>query len=170
MLVICSIKTYCGQFPSGTDINCGTYMLRHMKSAIDQGKVLEKDIDRALFNLFSVQMRLGLFDGNPENNQFGEFGSQDVCNSRHKQLALEAARQGIVLLKNDKNFLPLDKKAVSSLAVIGPLANAINIGGDYTGLNIPHLGVIVDVCGLSFYSTLILLFLAIALRIFARMK
>nr|XP_027085204.1 probable beta-D-xylosidase 6 isoform X2 [Coffea arabica] len=120
---------------AGTDINCGTYMLRHMKSAIDQGKVLEEDIDRALFNLFSVLLQLGLFDGNPARRQFGNLGSQNVCSSEHKTLALEAAMQGIVLLKNNQKFLPWNKNDVSSVAIIGPMANTTNIGGDYTGFS-----------------------------------
>lgn len=120
---------------AGTDINCGTYMSRHMISAIKQGKVLEEDIDRALLNLFSVQLRLGLFDGEPARNQFKELGPQEVCTSEHRKLALEAARQGIVLLKNEQKFLPLDKHVISSLAVIGPLANSTNLGGGYTGLS-----------------------------------
>lgn len=120
---------------AGTDINCGTYMLRHMKSAIDQGKVLEEDIDRALFNLFSVLLQLGLFDGNPARRQFGNLGSQNVCSSEHKKLALEAAIQGIVLLKNNQKFLPWNKNDVSSVAIIGPMANTTKIGGDYTGFS-----------------------------------
>ncbi|KAI3451854.1 hypothetical protein Pfo_008519 [Paulownia fortunei] len=119
---------------AGTDINCGTYMSRHMISAIEQGKVLEEDIDRALLNLFSVQFRLGLFDGEPTRNQFRELGPQNVCTSEHRKLALEAARQGIVLLKNEQKFLPLDKHVISSLAIIGPLANSTNLGGGYTGV------------------------------------
>lgn len=136
-------------FLLGTDINCGTYMMRNMKGAIYQGKVLEEDIDKALLNLFSVQIRLGLFDGNPASNKFGNLGSGNVCNSKHKKLALEATRQGIVLLKNEKNFLPLNKKTVSSLAVIGPMANSTDIGGDYTGfLYIPHTRLVIFI----FYS------------------
>lgn len=117
------------------DINCGSYVIRHAQSAVDQGKLQEEDIDRALLNLFSVQLRLGLFDGNPKNGQFGNLGPEAVCTKEHKTLALEAARQGIVLLKNDKQFLPLNKTAVSSLAIVGPMANnATNLGGDYTGM------------------------------------
>ncbi|XP_068656504.1 probable beta-D-xylosidase 6 [Aristolochia californica] len=119
---------------AGMDINCGTYLLRHTESAVKKGKVLEKDIDRALFNLFSVQLRLGLFDGNPLQKQFGKLGTADVCTEQHRQLALEAARQGIVLLKNDNKFLPLDKSTVGSLVVIGPAANDTSkLGGGYTG-------------------------------------
>lgn len=120
---------------AGTDINCGTYMLRHTLSAIEQGKVQEDDIDRALLNLFSIQLRLGLFDGDPTKGPYGKFGPKDVCTAEHKTLALEAARQGIVLLKNDKQFLPLDKNGISSIAIIGPLANDTSkLGGGYTGV------------------------------------
>ncbi|KAM0938799.1 putative glycosidase [Dioscorea sansibarensis] len=119
---------------AGMDINCGTYLLRHAKSAVKKGKLKKKYIDRALFNLFSVQLRLGLFDGDPKKQQFGRFGTLDVCTKEHRELALEAARQGIVLLKNDKNFLPLRKSKVKSLAIIGPAADDTDIlGGDYTG-------------------------------------
>lgn len=110
-------------------------MLRHMLNATKLGKVQEEDIDRALINLFSVQLRLGLFDGNPREGKFGRLGPQNVCTSEHKELALEAARQGIVLLKNDKKFLPLKKNECSSLAVIGPMANnASKLGGGYSGI------------------------------------
>ncbi|KAM1052992.1 hypothetical protein ACFX13_000567 [Malus domestica] len=120
---------------AGTDIDCGTYLLRNTLSTIKQGKVQEEDIDKALLNLFSVQLRLGLFNGDPRKGKFGSLGAQDVCTSEHKRLALEAARQGIVLLKNDKKFLPLKRGVDFSLAVIGPLANNSSLlGGDYTGI------------------------------------
>ncbi|CAN0865042.1 Probable beta-D-xylosidase 6 [Linum grandiflorum] len=119
---------------AGMDINCGSSVALHAESAIAQGRLQEKDIDRALFNLFSIQIRLGLFDGDPRRGKFGKLGPKDVCTKDHRMLALEAARQGIVLLKNDKSFLPLINGDVDSLAVIGPLANnRTNIGGDYTG-------------------------------------
>lgn len=119
---------------AGTDINCGNYMVRHMGSAVKQGKVSEKDIDRALFNLFTVQLWLGLFDGDPAKNHYGNLGSNNVCTSEHTKLAYEAARQGMVLLKNSQKFLPLKQNDVTSLAVIGPLANISHIGGDYIGV------------------------------------
>lgn len=120
---------------AGMDINCGTYLLRHTESAVKLGKVGEEDIDRALFNLFSVQLRLGLFDGSPANQRYGNLGPSNVCTREHRKLALEAARQGIVLLKNERSFLPLRKKGVASLAIIGPAANDTDIlGGDYVGM------------------------------------
>lgn len=120
---------------AGMDINCGSFLVRNTESAVEQGKVVEEDIDRALLNLFSVQLRLGIFDGDPRKGKFGKLGPKDVCKSEHRTLALEAARQGIVLLKNEINFLPLLEDVVSSLAVIGPHASNIsNMLGTYTGL------------------------------------
>ncbi|CAM8946891.1 unnamed protein product [Rhodiola kirilowii] len=120
---------------AGVDINCGTYMLHNTKSAIEQGKVQEEDLNQALFNLFSVLLRLGLYNGDPAKGQYGKLGSQDVCTEKHKNLALEAAQQGIVLLKNEKTFLPLHRNYVSSLAVIGPMGNdSAKLGGGYSGI------------------------------------
>ena len=111
-------------------------MLYNTQSAIGQGKLKEGDIDQALRNLFPVLLRLGLFNGDPLNGMFGRLGGKDVCTKKHQRLALDAARQGIVLLKND-NFLPLNKDHVSSLAIIGPGANSTSPfvqGGGYSGL------------------------------------
>ncbi|MED6128823.1 hypothetical protein PIB30_101642, partial [Stylosanthes scabra] len=119
---------------AGVDINCGTYMLRHTQSAIKQGKVEKEELDRALFNLFSVQLRLGMFDGDPRKGQFGKLGPWNVCTTEHTTLALEAARQGIVLLKNENKILPLDRDFITSLAVIGPMATETKLGGDYSGI------------------------------------
>ncbi|XP_058080552.1 probable beta-D-xylosidase 6 isoform X1 [Magnolia sinica] len=120
---------------AGMDINCGTYLLEHTQSAVEKGKVGEEDIDRALLNIFSVQLRLGLFDGDPKKQQFGNLGPHDVCNQDHRKLTLEASRQGIVLLKNDRKFLPLKKNTITSLAIIGPAANdTSNLGGGYSGI------------------------------------
>lgn len=115
------------------DINCGTYLLRFTESAVKSGKVQEEDIDRALLNLFSVQLRLGVFDGDHAKNRFGHLGPKNLCTQEHRELALEAVRQGIVLLKNE-GLLPLRKNEVSSVAIIGPAASYTSVyGGDYTG-------------------------------------
>lgn len=110
-------------------------MLYYAESAIGKGKLKQEDIDRALKNLLSVLLRLGLFNGDPLNGMFGRLGSQDVCTQKHQRLALEAAREGIVLLKNYDNFLPLNKHQISSLAIIGPGANSTSqLWGGYSGL------------------------------------
>lgn len=120
---------------AGVDINCGTYMLYKTASAIEQGKLQEEDVDRALQNLITVLLRLLLFDGDPLKGIYGRLGSKDVCTKENQRLALEAASQGIVMLKNDNKFLPLSKDGVSSLAVIGPGANmSSQLLGGYSGV------------------------------------
>ncbi|KAL9237087.1 hypothetical protein vseg_011675 [Gypsophila vaccaria] len=120
---------------AGMDVECGSYTPRYSESALDQKKIKEEEIDRALSNLFSVRMRLGLFDGNPtEDKSFGKFGPHQVCSDEHQNLALEAARNGIVLLKNGGNLLPLPNNSTYSLAVIGPNANSLEVLlGNYEG-------------------------------------
>jgi beta-glucosidase-like glycosyl hydrolase len=121
---------------SGMDINCGSFLVLRTKSALEQGKIQEEDINRALFNLFSVQLRLGLFDKASGNQWFTQLGPSNICTKEHRKLAVEAARQGTVLLKNDNNFLPLKRSEVSHIAIIGPAASdAYIMGGDYTGLS-----------------------------------
>ncbi|CAI9779985.1 unnamed protein product [Fraxinus pennsylvanica] len=66
------------------------YKMEELGLVANQGRFSEGDIDRALLNLFSVQLRLGLFDGAPARNRSPNFGPRDVCSSEHKKLALEA--------------------------------------------------------------------------------
>ncbi|KAJ7296233.1 hypothetical protein O6H91_13G069600 [Diphasiastrum complanatum] len=119
---------------AGLDLNCGSYMTQHAQTAYQAGKINDFDLDRALTNLFIVRMRLGLFDGDPKTQPYGTLGKSDICSDEHQQLALEAACQGIVLLKNEGRSLPLSQGSVKTLAVIGPNANAANIMlGNYHG-------------------------------------
>ncbi|PSS17407.1 Beta-D-xylosidase 7 precursor [Actinidia chinensis var. chinensis] len=105
------------------DVNCGSYLKNYTKSAVEQKKLSISDIDRALHNLFSVRMRLGLFNGNPRNLLFGNIGANQVCTKEHQDLALEATQSCIVLLKNSNKLLPLKMTNTPSLAIIGPNAN-----------------------------------------------
>lgn len=112
---------------TGMDVNCGSHMKKYTKSAIQQNKINESDVDTALRNLFSVQMRLGFYNGDPRKQSFGKIGPEQVCCNENLQLALEAARSGIVLLKNSASFLPLPKTKILSLALIGPSANSTEV-------------------------------------------
>ncbi|KAL6008782.1 hypothetical protein ACLOJK_022008 [Asimina triloba] len=117
---------------AGLDLDCGSFYPNYLKSAVEQGKVREGDIDKALNNLYIVLLRLGFFDGSPE---FESLGKEDICSKDHMQLSIEAARQGIVLLKNDHNALPLDASKLQSVAVIGPHAEATAaMIGNYAGV------------------------------------
>ncbi|KAL8058446.1 hypothetical protein ABFX02_03G018700 [Erythranthe guttata] len=119
---------------AGLDVECGNYLANHTKSAVEKGKVSESDIDRALHNSFTIRMRLGIFNGNPSKLVYGNLSRNDVCSPEHQDLAVEVARDGIVLLKNSANLLPLSKSKTKSLAVIGPNANVSEtLLGSYSG-------------------------------------
>ncbi|MBN2522773.1 MAG: glycoside hydrolase family 3 C-terminal domain-containing protein [Bacteroidales bacterium] len=92
-------------------------------------------IDRAVKNVLRVKFRCGLFD-NPYVN-LDRIEEIMNCNE-HKALALKAACEGIILLKNEGHILPLDSAKIKTLAVIGPNAADIHLGG-YSG--IPMKGV-----------------------------
>ena len=99
-----------------------------------KGLVNEKEINNAILNTLTVQMRLGMFDGEPSSTPYGNLGPQDVCTPAHQELALEAARQGIVLLKNQGPQLPLSTLDHHSIAVIGPNSNVtVTMIGNYAG-------------------------------------
>jgi beta-D-xylosidase 4 len=119
---------------SGMDLNCGTTILLHGLSALRKKLIWEGLIDQRLRNLFLVRMRLGMFDGNPTNLPYGLLGPADICTVDNGDLALEAARQSLVLLKNEKKALPWKKTDGMKLAVIGPHANATReMLGNYQG-------------------------------------
>ncbi|XVF64749.1 hypothetical protein PTKIN_Ptkin09bG0191900 [Pterospermum kingtungense] len=119
---------------AGMDLDCGEYLKNYTESAVNRKKVSVSEIDRALRNLFSIRMRLGHFNGDPTKQPFGDIGSDQVCSQEHLNLALEAARNGIVLLKNTGNLLPLSKTKTNSLAIIGPNANSTEtLVGNYAG-------------------------------------
>ncbi|MDD4426154.1 MAG: glycoside hydrolase family 3 C-terminal domain-containing protein, partial [Mariniphaga sp.] len=99
--------------------------------SVEEGAVAMKDIDQAVRNILRVKFKLGLFE-NPYVDP--DYATQVVHSEEHQQLALETAREGIVLLKNENNLLPLNKN-IKSIAVIGPLADS---GMDQIGDYIPH--------------------------------
>ncbi|KAI3930667.1 hypothetical protein MKX01_037113 [Papaver californicum] len=86
---------------------------KHTKSAVEQKILRESDVDRALSNLFTTRMRLGLFNGGPIQQPYGDTGQKHVCFPDHQGLALEAARNGIVFLKNSAKRLPLSKATIN---------------------------------------------------------
>lgn len=91
-----------------------------LRKAIEDGKISMATVDERVSEILRVKFWLGLFDNPYRGN--GKEAEKVVHCKEHQDLALEAARQSIVLLKNENNFLPLDK-SLKSIAVIGPNAN-----------------------------------------------
>ncbi|KAE8728602.1 Beta-D-xylosidase 4 [Hibiscus syriacus] len=119
---------------AGLDLDCGPFLAVYTDQAIRRGLLAEADVDMALANTLTVQMRLGMFDGEPSAQPYGHLGPKHVCTPAHKQLALEAARQGIVLLKNS-GHLPLSTSHHRTIAVIGPNSDVTEtMIGNYAGV------------------------------------
>lgn len=117
---------------AGTDLDCGSgyYSLRY---ALADRLISREEIDRAVKRLFEARFRLGMFDP-PERVPWSRLTLADNDTAEHRQLALKAARESIVLLKNEHNTLPL-KSTVRSIAVVGPNADSFDVlVGNYNGL------------------------------------
>lgn len=117
---------------AGLDVECGDYIFKDpLLSAYKQYMVSTAEIDSAAYHVLRARMRLGMFD-DPDKNPYNHLSPEIVGCKKHHDLALEAARQSIVLLKNQKNILPLNTKKIKSIAVVG--INAANYEfGDYSG-------------------------------------
>jgi len=116
---------------AGVDLNI-TYEPAYMRPLIEnveEGKVPEALVDRALRRVLEQKFNLGLFE-HPYVDV--EQALKVVHSPEHQELALRAAREGIVLLKNQNSLLPLNKN-LKSIAVIGPDADDVwNQLGDYS--------------------------------------
>ena len=100
--------------------------------AAQTGLLSKDDIDRAVKRLFTARMKLGMFDP-PESVPFSTITMADNDTEEHRQLALKAARETLVLLKNSDHLLPLAKK-YKTIAVIGPNADSVDpLLGNYNG-------------------------------------
>lgn len=98
-----------------------TTTITNMTEALARGLITEEHVDRAVRRLLTLRMRLGEFDP-PELNPYASITEEVIDAPEHRELALEAARQSIVLLKND-GLLPLDQHR--KLAVIGTHADVL---------------------------------------------
>jgi beta-glucosidase len=117
---------------AGTDLSCG----REYGALIDafhQGLISEVEIDTAVKRLFSTRIRLGMFD--PQSSvAYSSIPFSENDSASHAALSLEAARASMVLLKNDRDLLPLSK-SLPSIAVIGPNADALPaLEGNYNAV------------------------------------
>lgn len=117
---------------AGLDLECGdrVYTAPLLK-AYNEYMVSEAEIDSAAYRILRGRMLLGLFD-DPSQNPYNKIEPSVIGCKEHQELALETARQSMVLLKNQKNFLPLNRKKIRSIAVVGISAAHCEFG-DYSG-------------------------------------
>ena len=116
---------------SGCDLCCGEEY-QGLLAVVKDGDISEAEIDAAVRRLFVARFKLGMFDP-PEMVPYAQVPYSVLDSEAHQRLALEAARKSVVLLKNERNLLPL-KKDLKSIAVIGPNADDVEVLlGNYNG-------------------------------------
>jgi beta-glucosidase len=121
---------------AGTDLTCGSEY-RSLVEAVKTGLIQESEIDGALERLFTARFKLGMFDP-PERVPFSKIPYSENDSEEHRRIALEAARESIVLLKND-GTLPV-KSGIHKIAVIGPSADDEEaLLGNYNGFSKKHV-------------------------------
>jgi beta-glucosidase len=99
---------------------------KNLKQLVTGGKISMKELDESVMRILITKFRLGLFDDpyvDPDK-------AEEIVGSPQKRaIAYKAAQEAMVLLKNDNNFLPLDKNKIRSIALIGPNADKCLLGG-----------------------------------------
>lgn len=117
---------------SGTDLNCGD-SYPHLTEAFERGIINEDELDVAVKRLMTARFKLGMFDSEKEV-PYAQIPFSVNTSNKHADLALEAARKSIVLLKNNNGLLPLSQD-IKKVAVIGPNAdNWESLVGNYNGI------------------------------------
>jgi beta-glucosidase len=117
---------------AGTDLDCGS-AYKALTDAVHHNRITEAQLDITLKRLFTARMKLGMFDP-PAQIPFSSIPFSVVNSPENTALALRAARESMVLLKNDNHILPL-KSGAQTIAVIGPLAaSLIALEGNYNAI------------------------------------
>jgi beta-glucosidase len=119
---------------AGTDLECGFregQAFPALAQAVKDKLITEAELDTALRRLFRARFKLGMFD--PASSfAYGQIPFSEVNSAEHRKLSLQAARESIVLLKND-GVLPL-RSDIAKIAVIGPTAELVqSLQGNYNG-------------------------------------
>ena len=116
---------------AGCDLNCGS-SYKYLEKAVKKGLITEKEIDKSLKRLLTARIKLGLLNV-PNQVPFSEFTDSSIESEAHQKLALQTARESIVLLKNENKTLPISKN-IKTMTVIGPNANDRHfVLGNYFG-------------------------------------
>ncbi len=114
---------------AGLDVDLPNCSYGEVKEAFERGLLTEADVDRAVLRILKLKYRLGLF-----NDPYVDPDEADrvVRCAEHRRLALKAAEESIILLKNE-GVLPLDASKVKTIGIFGPSAGLLPTGSNYSG-------------------------------------
>ena len=124
-------------FNGGLDLEMPTGKYLNTESLLDKiksGELSESKLDDKVRRILRVMFTIGLFDDY-------QYDKTAVNTPEHKQIALDIAKDGIVLLKNENSLLPLDINKIKSIAVIGPNSNTAITGGGGSSMVVPFSSV-----------------------------
>ncbi len=120
---------------AGTDLECGFAQGQAFPALVDavhQNLITEAELDNSLRRLFRARMKLGMFDP-PDSYAYGRIPMTEDNSPAHRALSLQAARESMVLLKNENHTLPLSA-STRRIAVVGPTAELVqSLQGNYNG-------------------------------------
>ncbi len=114
---------------AGLEVNLPYSSIDNLKKAYSEGLLKDCDIDKAVFNVLKMKFRIGLFDS-PFADE--ENAASKIRTKEHKALALKAAKESIILLKNN-SLLPFNKDTIKRIAVFGKGADVLPVGLNYSG-------------------------------------
>ena len=130
-----SVEVAAAAIKAGVSLDCSGLLQKDLQTAIDRGLVTRTEIDSALAPILRTQLRLGFYD-QAATIPYSKLGAESVHSDRHVQLTRKAAQQGMVLLKNSHNILPLKANAYQSIMVLGAnAATADPLLANYHGMS-----------------------------------
>ena len=129
------IETAAAAIKAGVNLDCSSLLQRDVMAAIDQKLLTTQEADSTLAGILRTQFKLGFYDP-ASMNPFSNYGTDSIASAYHINLARTAAQQSMVLLKNNKNILPLNKKNYSAIMVVGSNAASLDaLMGNYHGVS-----------------------------------
>ena len=115
---------------NGCNLNCGQ-AYRHLMDAYEEDLITEEDLTQSAIQNYTIRYLMGEFE---EKRPFSDIDFDKLDCEEHKKLNLEAARESMVLLQNENNFLPVNPEKFKNIAVVGPnAASIIALEGNYNG-------------------------------------
>jgi beta-glucosidase len=130
-----SVETAAAAIKAGVNLDCSDLLQSDVMKAIDQKLLTLQEVDSALAGILRTQVKLGFYDP-ASMNPFSSYGADSIAPAYHINLARTAAQQSMVLLKNKKNILPLNKKNYGAIMVVGSNAASLDaLLGNYHGVS-----------------------------------
>lgn len=119
---------------AGINLDCSSVLQQDVIKAVEQKLITEQDVNSALKPLLLTQVQLGMYD-DPATSPYKTYRDDSIHNAAHIALARKAAQKSMVLLKNDRNTLPLRADTLKSIMIVGPNAASLDaLAGSYHGV------------------------------------